>query len=142
MASRHYKYNASCPIMCIWSSRLLLRRVPPGTRPVTTTPGTHPGDNNLWESVTPIARNPQQKSRTRRIPDDIYRWASHSVRTLRRGVVVACRSGDSITLHLRASPWPELGSLIQAAGHLLTPAGQQATEENGKPVRTTQPTNR
>src|SRR5450755_1570009 len=77
MASRHYKYNSSCSIMRIWSSGLLLRRVLPGTRPVTTTLGTHPGDNNLWESVTSIAGNPQRKSRTRHIPGDIYRWASH-----------------------------------------------------------------
>jgi hypothetical protein len=63
--------------MRIWSSKLLLRRVPPDTRLVTTTLGTHTGDNNLWESVTSIAGNLQRKSRTRHIPGDIYRWASH-----------------------------------------------------------------
>ena len=37
---------------------------------------------------------------------------------------------------------PELGTLLQAAGQLLATARQQATEENDKPARKTQPTNR
>ena len=37
---------------------------------------------------------------------------------------------------------PELGSLLQAAGQLLTPAGQQATEENDTTMRKTQPSKR
>lgn len=45
------------------------------------------------------------------------------------------------TVHYRLTQ-PELGPLLDAAGQLLTTAGQQATEENDKPVRRTQPTNR
>jgi hypothetical protein len=38
--------------------------------------------------------------------------------------------------------WPELRSVLHAAGKLLATAGQQAIEENDRPVRRTQPTDR
>jgi hypothetical protein len=38
--------------------------------------------------------------------------------------------------------WPELRTVLHAAGQLLATAGQQALEENDRPVRRTQPTDR
>src|SRR5216683_7816785 len=61
-----------------WLSRLLPRRVLPGTGPVTTTLGTRSGDNNLWESMTSTAGKPPRAPRPPHIPGDIYQWASHS----------------------------------------------------------------
>src|SRR5216683_6442854 len=60
-----------------WLSRLLPRRVLPGTGPVTTTLGTRSGDNNLWESMTSTAGKPPRAPRPPHIPGDIYQWASH-----------------------------------------------------------------
>ena len=53
------------------------------------------------------------------------------------GLVTSRTQGRAVYYRLTQ---PELGSLLQAAGQLLTPAGQQATEENDTTVRKTQPT--
>jgi DNA-binding transcriptional ArsR family regulator len=62
----------------------------------------------------------------------------HLTRLKQSGLITSWTQGRAVYYRLTQ---PELGTLLQAAGQLLTTARQQATEENGKPVRKTQPAN-
>ena len=63
----------------------------------------------------------------------------HLTRLKQSGLITSRPQGRTVYYRLTQ---PELGALLQSAGQLLATAGQQATEENDKPVRRTQPTNR
>jgi len=59
--------------------------------------------------------------------------------TLQTGLITSRTQGRAIYYRLTQ---PELGALLHAAGQLLVPARQQATEANDRTVRKTQRTNR
>jgi DNA-binding transcriptional ArsR family regulator len=65
--------------------------------------------------------------------------SAHLTRLKKSGLITSRTQSRAVYYRLTQ---PELGTLLQAAGQLLATAGQQATEENDKPVRKTQPTNR
>ena len=65
--------------------------------------------------------------------------SAHLTRLKKSGLITSRTQGRAVYYRLTQ---PELGALLQAAGQLLAPAGQQATEENDTTVRKTQPTNR
>jgi DNA-binding transcriptional ArsR family regulator len=65
--------------------------------------------------------------------------SAHLIKLKKSGLITSRTQGRAVYYRLTQ---PELGTLLQAAGQLLATAGQQATEENDKPVRKTQPTNR
>ena len=65
--------------------------------------------------------------------------SAHLTRLKHSGLITSRTQGRAVYYRLTQ---PELGALLQAAGQLLTPAGQQAAEENDRTVRKTQPTNR
>lgn len=63
----------------------------------------------------------------------------HLTRLKQSGLITSRTQGRAVYYRLTQ---PELGALLEAAGQLLATTTQQATEENDKPVRKTQPTNR
>ena len=63
----------------------------------------------------------------------------HLIKLKKSGLITSRPQGRAVYYRLTQ---PELGTLLQAAGRLLATARQQASEENDKPVRKTQPTNR
>jgi len=63
----------------------------------------------------------------------------HLIKLKKSGLITSRTQGRAVYYRLTQ---PELATLLQAAGQLLATARQQATEENDKPVRKTQPTNR
>ena len=65
--------------------------------------------------------------------------SAHLTRLKQSGLITSRTQGRAVYYRLTH---PELGSLLQAAGQLLTPTGQQATEENDTTVRKTQPSKR
>jgi DNA-binding transcriptional ArsR family regulator len=65
--------------------------------------------------------------------------SAHLIKLKKSGLITSRAQGRAVYYRLTQ---PELGTLLQAAGQLLATARQQATEENDKPVRKTQPTNR
>jgi DNA-binding transcriptional ArsR family regulator len=65
--------------------------------------------------------------------------SAHLIRLRQSGLITSRTQGRAVYYRLTQ---PELGDLLQAAGQLLAPAGQQAAEENDTTVRKTQPTNR
>ena len=65
--------------------------------------------------------------------------SAHLTRLKQAGLITSRTQGRAVYYRLTQ---PELGALLQAAGQLLAPAGQQAAEENDTTVRKTQPTNR
>ena len=65
--------------------------------------------------------------------------SAHLIKLKKSGLITSRTQGRAVYYRLTQ---PELGTLLQAAGQLLATAGQQANEENDKPVRKTQPTNR
>ena len=65
--------------------------------------------------------------------------SAHLTRLKQSGLITSRTRGRAV--HYRLTQ-PELGTLLQAAGQLLAPTGQQAAEENDTTVRKTQPTNR
>ena len=65
--------------------------------------------------------------------------SAHLTRLRKSGLITSRTQGRAVYYRLTQ---PELGALLQAAGQLLAPAGQQATEENDTTVRKTQRTNR
>ena len=65
--------------------------------------------------------------------------SAHLIKLKKSGLITSRTQGRAVYYRLTQ---PELGTLLQAAGQLLATARQQATEENDKPVRKTQPTNR
>ena len=65
--------------------------------------------------------------------------SAHLTRLKQSGLITSRTQRRAVYYRLTQ---PELGALLQAAGQLLTPARQQATEENDTTVRKTQPTNR
>ena len=65
--------------------------------------------------------------------------SAHLTRLKHSGLITSRTQGRAVYYRLTQ---PELGALLQTAGQLLAPAGQQATEENDTTVRKTQPTNR
>ena len=65
--------------------------------------------------------------------------SAHLIKLKKSGLITSRTQGRAVYYRLTQ---PELGTLLEAAGHLLATARQQATEENDKPVRKTQPTNR
>jgi DNA-binding transcriptional regulator PaaX len=60
-------------------------------------------------------------------------------RLKKSGLITSRPQGRAVYYRLTQ---PELGALLQAAGQLLPPAGQQATEEKDRTARKTRPTNR
>jgi DNA-binding transcriptional ArsR family regulator len=64
--------------------------------------------------------------------------SAHLIKLKKSGLITSRTQGRAVYYHLAQ---PELGDLLHAAGQLLAPAGQQATEENDTTVRKTQPTN-
>jgi ArsR family transcriptional regulator, cadmium/lead-responsive transcriptional repressor len=64
--------------------------------------------------------------------------SAHLIKLKKSGLITSRTQGRAVYYRLAQ---PELGALLQAAGQLPAPAPPQATEENDKPVRTTQPTN-
>ena len=65
--------------------------------------------------------------------------SAHLTRLKQSGLITSRTQGRAVYYRLTQ---PELGALLQAAGQLLAPAGQQAAEENDRTVRKTQRTNR
>jgi DNA-binding transcriptional ArsR family regulator len=65
--------------------------------------------------------------------------SAHLTRLRQAGLITSRTQGRAVYYRLTQ---PELGDLLQAAGQLHATARQQATEENAKPVRRTQPANR
>ena len=65
--------------------------------------------------------------------------SAHLIRLRKAGLITSRTQGRAVYYRLTQ---PELGALLQAAGQLLAPAGQQAAEENDTTVRKNQPTNR
>ena len=65
--------------------------------------------------------------------------SAHLIRLKKSGLITSRTQGRAVYYRLTQ---PELGALLQAAGQMLAPAGQQAAEENDTTVRNTQPTNR
>ena len=65
--------------------------------------------------------------------------SAHLIKLKKSGLITSRTQGRAVYYRLTQ---PELSALLQAAGQLLATAGQQATEENDKPVRKTQPTKR
>ena len=65
--------------------------------------------------------------------------SAHLTRLKQSGLITSRTQGRAVYYRLTQ---PELGALLQTAGQLLTPTGQQATEENDTTVRKTQRTNR
>jgi ArsR family transcriptional regulator, cadmium/lead-responsive transcriptional repressor len=65
--------------------------------------------------------------------------SAHLTRLKQAGLITSRTQGRAVYYRLTQ---PELGALLQTAGQLLTPTGQQATEENDTTVRKTQRTNR
>jgi DNA-binding transcriptional ArsR family regulator len=65
--------------------------------------------------------------------------SAHLTRLKHSGLITSRTQGRAVYYRLTQ---PELGALLQTAGQLLPPAGQQATEENDTAVRKTQPTKR
>ena len=65
--------------------------------------------------------------------------SAHLTKLKKSGLITSRTQGRAVYYRLTQ---PELGALLQTAGQLLAPAGQQATEENDTTVRKTQPTNR
>jgi DNA-binding transcriptional ArsR family regulator len=66
--------------------------------------------------------------------------SAHLIRLRKAGLITSRTQGRAVYYYRLTQP--ELGALLQAAGQLLAPAGQQAAEENATTVRNTQPTNR
>jgi DNA-binding transcriptional ArsR family regulator len=64
--------------------------------------------------------------------------SAHLIRLRKAGLITSRTQGRAVYYHLTQ---PELGDLLKAAGQILAPTGQQATEENDTTVRRTQPTN-
>ena len=64
--------------------------------------------------------------------------SAHLTRLKQAGLITSRTQGRAVYYRLTQ---PELGALLQAAGQLLTPTGQQATEENDTTVRKTKRTN-
>jgi DNA-binding transcriptional ArsR family regulator len=62
--------------------------------------------------------------------------SAHLTRLKQSGLITSRTQGRAVYYRLTQ---PELGALLQTAGQLLTPAGQQAAEENDTTVRKTQP---
>jgi DNA-binding transcriptional ArsR family regulator len=58
--------------------------------------------------------------------------SSHLIKLKKSGLITSRTQGRAVYYRLTQ---PELGTLLQAAGQLLATAGQQANEENDKPVR-------
>ena len=58
--------------------------------------------------------------------------SAHLIKLKKSGLITSRTQSRAVYYHLTQ---PELGTLLQAAGQLLATAGQQATEENDKPVR-------
>ncbi len=65
--------------------------------------------------------------------------SAHLTRLKQAGLITSRTQGRAVYYRLTQ---PELGALLQTAGQLLAPIGQQATEENDTTVRKTQRTNR
>jgi DNA-binding transcriptional ArsR family regulator len=65
--------------------------------------------------------------------------SAHLTRLKQADLITSRTQGRAVYYRLTQ---PELGGLLQAAGQLLAPTGQQAAEENDKTVRKTQPPNR
>jgi DNA-binding transcriptional ArsR family regulator len=65
--------------------------------------------------------------------------SAHLTRLKHSGLITSRTQGRAVYYRLTQ---PELGALLQTAGQLLAPTGQQATEENDTAVRKTQPTKR
>ena len=65
--------------------------------------------------------------------------SAHLTRLRQAGLITSRTQGRAVYYRLTQ---PELGALLQTAGQLLTPTGQQANEENDTTVRKTQRTNR
>ena len=65
--------------------------------------------------------------------------SAHLTRLRQSGLITSRTQGRAVYYRLTQ---PELGALLQTAGQLLPPTGQQATEENDTTVRKTQPTKR
>jgi DNA-binding transcriptional ArsR family regulator len=63
----------------------------------------------------------------------------HLIKLKKSGLITSRTQGRAVYYRLTQ---PELGALLQAAGQLLPPAGQQATEEKDRTARKTQPANR
>jgi DNA-binding transcriptional ArsR family regulator len=63
----------------------------------------------------------------------------HLTKLKQAGLITSRTQGRAVYYRLTQ---PELGALLQAAGQLLYPAGQQPTEEKDTTVRKTQPPNR
>ncbi len=64
--------------------------------------------------------------------------SAHLTRLRQAGLITSRAQGRAVYYRLTQ---PELSALLQAAGQLLPPPGQQAAEENDTTVRKTQPTN-
>jgi DNA-binding transcriptional ArsR family regulator len=58
--------------------------------------------------------------------------SAHLIKLKKSGLITSRTQSRAVYYRLTQ---PELGTLLQAAGQLLATAGQQATEENDKPVR-------
>ena len=65
--------------------------------------------------------------------------SAHLTRLKQSGLITSRTQGRAVYYRLTQ---PELGALLHTAGQLLAPARQQATEENDKPARKTQPPKR
>ena len=65
--------------------------------------------------------------------------SAHLIRLRKAGLITSRTQGRAVYYRLTE---PEPGALLQAAGQLLGPAGQQAAEEKDRTVRKTQRTNR
>jgi len=65
--------------------------------------------------------------------------SAHLIRLRKAGLITSRTQGRAVYYRLTQ---PELGDLLQTAGQLLAPAGQQAAEENDTTVRKTQRTDR
>ena len=129
---------------------------PPGSRYRDRTPislGPHAADARQAASLFRVLANPTRlailltlQTGEQRIIDLTAHLggtqaniSAHLTRLKQSGLITSRTQGRAVYYRLTQ---PELGALLQTAGQLLTPTGQQATEENDTTVRKTRRTNR
>jgi DNA-binding transcriptional ArsR family regulator len=114
--------------------------------PAPRTPGRPPPCSASWPAPPGWSSCSPQQAGEQRITDLAAQLggtqaniSAHLTRLKQAGLITSRTQGRAVYYRLTQ---PELGALLQTAGQLLTPAGQQATEENDTTVRKTQPTKR